>query len=388
MDGVRSTQPLLTALRQRHIVLAVETQRLMAEAAEYDIHTAALPSFSSTSDSTLPLVQRDIAAHRALLQHVERLQAGDGREGVKAMKERLQMDTEEIAVLTARVSQRWTEVAAERHSRKQMRAAWQPYMDELQSDHQQHVQPLLHSLSTALTEQSTLMSAEWQQLHNLPLSITHRVAAQTAVGTTSTFLLPASSSSLQAVAAPHPMLRRVLDELPSQWYQSANTLLPSLVADHINHTNTHSATRHHSQLLLSALQNDRTLPTFSSLLASSAAVDTTHAATTASLNSLHASLSSLSQSAAHLSVLLQTQLQYGSLHLLPSLRVDGRGGREWMEQLSGLEAKWERQQQRVRERKEGQLREAQQRYGEAGKAATARQQHRYADDNYSKKAVQ
>ena len=383
IDGVRSMQPLLTALRRRHIQLAVETQRLLKEARQYDTDNAELPSLSASA-STLPLLQRDIAAHRALLQYVERLQAGEGGEGVNEVKEALEKEDEEISQLKARVSESWAEAAILRRQREQMRQAWQPYIGELQTDHQQHLQPLLTWLGTSLSQQHSLMSAEWQQLHDLPLSVTHRVAVQTAAGTTSTFLLPASSSSLRAVTAPWPMLRGVLDALPGPWYQSADTLLPSLVALHIQHSIAHSSIDLHSKQLLSTLQHDRTLPGFSSLLASSAAVDSTHATSTVSLNALHASLSSLSQSAAHLSQLLQAQLQYGHLQLLPSLRVDGRDGREWMEQLSGLEAKLERQQQRARERKEAQLREAQRLSVVCGATQPA-QQHRYCEDNYSKR---
>ena len=384
VDDVRSIQPLLTALRQRHIELAVDTQRLMKAAAEYDRKTAELSSHA-TSASSLPLLQRDIAAHRAQLQYVERIQAGEGRQRVNEVQAELKSSAVQNAKLAAQVSHRWTALATLQRQRQQKRQAWQPYIDELRSDHQHQVQPLLSSFSAALTEQQTLMAAEWKQLRDLPISITHRVAVQTAAGPTSTFLLPASSSSLQAVAAPWPMLRPVLDAVPHPWYQSADTLLPSLVAHHNQHSLTHSATLHHSQQLLSTLENDRTLPGFSSLLASSVAVDATHVATTGSLNTLHASLSSLSQSAVHLSQLLQTQQQYGSLQLLPSLRVDGRDATEWIELLSGLEAKFERQRQRAKERKEAQLREAKERFGNVGQ--TTERKHRYGEDNYSRTAV-
>ena len=386
VEQARSIRPLLTALRHLHIQLAVKRQRLIKEAAQYDAKTAELLpcSTSSASQSTLPLLQRDIAAHRALLQYTERLQAGENREDVNEVKETWKKSTEEITKLRAQVSQRWTEVAALQYQRRKMRQARQPYIAELQSDQRYHTQPLLTLLSTALMEQRTLMEAEWEQLRELPLSVAHRVAVQTAAGTTSTFLLPASSSSLQAMTAPWPMLRPVLDATPAPWYQSADRLLPSLVAHHMRLSATHSAARHHSQLLLSTLHNDCTLPTFPTLLASSAAVDVTHSATTVSLDALHASLSSRSQSAAHLSRLLQSQLQYGSLQLLSSLRVDGRDGREWMERLSGLEAKCERHQQRALDRKEAQLLEAQKRFGRWDNATVVQKLHRYGEDNYSK----
>ena len=387
-ECVRSLRPLLIGLRRRHIEMAVETQRLLREAAECERKTAELPACPAAT-STLPLLQRDIAAHRALLEYVERLQAGDGRAGLVEVRASLATASIDVDKLKGRVRERWAEMAALQQQRKQMRQARQPHIDELRVDHQQHVQPLLDSLSTALAEQHALMAAECEQLRDLPLSITHRVPVQTAAGTTSTFLLPASSSSLHAVAAPWPALRPVLDALPRPWYQSADSLLPQLVNQHLQHSDSHSSAAHHRQQLLSTLQNDSTLPAFASLLASSADLDATQASAVASLATLHASLSSLSQSATHLSQLLHAQLQYGSLQLLPALRVDGRDGREWMELLGGLEAQCERRQQRARERKEAQLREAQQRFGDAaGRAATvqAQQQHRYSEYNYSARA--
>ena len=384
VESMRSVQPLLVALRQRHIQLAMETQRLMREAREYECKIAELPSSSAVA-SMLPLLHSDIAAHQVLLQHVEWLQAGDDRQRASETRVTLHKDAQEVTKLKQDVSQRWVRVAALQRSRQQMRQARQPYFDELQYDHQQHIQPLLASLKTALTEKHSLMTAEWQQLRDLPFSVTHRVSVQTDIGSNSTFLLPASSSSLQAITAPWPMLRPVLDAMVASWYQSAHTLLPSLVAHHTQHRVTQSATRHHGQQLLSTLQSHRVLPNFSSLLASSAAIDATHAASTATLHTLHTSLSSQTHLAAHLSMLLQTQLRCGSLHLLPSLRVDGRDGSVWMEQLSGLEAKCERQQQRAQERKEAQLREAQKRSGVAD--AAVERKHRYSDDNYNKQPV-
>ena len=349
----QSLAPLLSALRQQHIALAVQTQRRLTatKAIEQQIQRL-LPSPSLLA--SLHQVQRNTAATSAILREWQsiRTEGDDGantRQAVEAERERVRRAEEELAELRE-------EEGRLRARRMAMQARWAEYAQDLARHRTEKLVPAMEALRAALEGSRGCALDEWERARSLPFDEEYRTTVSGVAGMDAVEMsLPRWASAVHAVQAPGPGLAQVLDASGVAWFRSADRILPDLCQQRLQRTVAASALRLQQSRAVQVIAANAALPQLPSLLERSAVLGREHAEMEGKLEGLLKESTALSVEVRRVVRRLRWVRASPALDLLSFVVVEGRTPRQWMDLLSALEERVKAEEVRRKKVMEAQL---------------------------------